>query len=431
MFEENNKALLEIEQAVRRGELMSAANQLNELQRRSRDDPRVYTLGAFLGLTAGNPKAALTACDHALRLAPDWGRALAFKAQAHEKLSQFPEALMACESAFVADPKLIETVDLAAAIGRRIGDVSVAERMLRRANTAEPNNTMYWLGLGRLLVRSNQDESIEWLERTVAAEPNNAQALMSLATVRFERGETDPAKALIERAAAAAPNDEVVGYQRARIEGDTSAQMPETLVRALFDDYAERFDTALIEGLKYQLPSLVAERVRALYPQLKCNVLDLGCGTGLFGAALGKINGYFIGVDLSENMLRIAAKRGTYQRLHVADIVEALAATDANEYEVIVANDVVVYLANLERFVAESHRVLKPAGTLFFSCELADEHENSVVLRPSQRYAHRLRDVRELCERKGFSQVSTETLVVREDHGQPVQSFLVTATNPG
>lgn len=428
MFEENNKALIEVEQLVRRGELMNAANKLNDLQRRSRDDPRIYTLGAFLGLTAGNPKAALTSCEQALKLAPEWGRALAFKAQAHEKLSEFPAALMACESAFAADRKLIETVDLAASIGRRIGDVSVAERMLRRAHEAEPNNTMYWLGLGRLLVRTNQDEGIEWLERTVGAEPTNAQALMSLATVRFERNEVDLAKALIERAATAAPNDQVIGYQRARINGDTSAQMPETLVRALFDDYAERFDTALVEGLKYQLPSLVAERVRTLYPQLQCNILDLGCGTGLFGAALGKINGYFIGVDLSENMLRIAAKRGMYQRLHVADIVEALAATDANEYEVIAANDVVVYLVNLERFVVESLRVLKPAGTLFFSCELAEEHENSVVLRPSQRYAHRLNDVRELCERSGFKSVATELLVVREDHGQPIHSFLVTAT---
>jgi predicted TPR repeat methyltransferase len=428
VFEQNNQALLEIEKLIRSKSLALAAERLNGLQAKSRDDPRIYALGAFLGLAASNPKATLLACGKALELAPGWGRALAFKAQAHESLGELPEALMACETAVANDPSLLECVELAAAIGRRIGDTSVAQRILVRLHELSPDDARVWLGLGRLLSRSNPKEAIEWFNRVLQRDANSVDALVSLAALHQDSGERELAKGAIERALAIDPNSEIARYQAARIRGDGSQQIPQALVRVLFDDYAERFDESLVGQLNYRLPELIASRIRELYPLLKLNILDLGCGTGLLGHVLGSINGYFIGVDLSEKMLQQAAKRGVYQRLHMVDIVEALAATDASEYEVIVAADVVVYLAQLDRFTAESLRVLRPGGNLIFSCELAEASEPEVVLRDTQRYAHRIDSVRALCERVGFAAVTIEEMVVRMNKGQPVKSFLVTAT---
>jgi predicted TPR repeat methyltransferase len=191
---------------------------------------------------------------------------------------------------------------------------------------------------------------------------------------------------------------------------------------------SDRFDQQLVTQLGYRLPQIVAEKIKARYPDKRINVLDLGCGTGLLARTLGSVQGYFVGVDLSKKMLEKAAEVGVYHRLHQADVVEALEATDANEYEVIAANDVLVYLADVAPFIHGAHKVLRPSGALYFSCELAKDIEPPVVLRESQRYAHRIDAVRSVCESAGFKSIEIEPMVVRTDRGVPVESFLVTAT---
>ena len=49
------------------------------------------------------------------------------------------------------------------------------------------------------------------------------------------------------------------------------------------------------------------------------------------------------------------------------------------------------------------------------------------MLQNSQRYAHKRSHIEALCKQAGFS-VSTEELVLRQEGGQPVQGFVVTAT---
>ena len=80
-------------------------------------------------------------------------------------------------------------------------------------------------------------------------------------------------------------------------------------------------------GLKYKLPREVAHIINERYPDRKLNVLDLGCGTGLLGACLGRIDGALVGVELSKPMIDQAIKHGVYDRFHNVDLLEALEAT--------------------------------------------------------------------------------------------------------
>jgi predicted TPR repeat methyltransferase len=428
IFRHNDPELIRIETLVRDDQLAEAATALTRLGEQAPQDPRVYAVGAMLGFAAKNPAAALKSADIALGLAPGWPRALLHRARALEALNRLPEALVACKAVIDADIKQYAAIDLAVAVGRRLGSMDIPEQLLRRAQASDPKNVSVWLALGRFLSRHKQDEAMTWLNRVLDAQPDNIDALTTLSSLHIAAGNTEGAEQLIARAQRIDPDNEAVRFQAARVRGDGSTQIPANLVRNLFDEYAERFDQSLVGGLGYRLPRIVAEKVRTLYPDLNINLLDLGCGTGLLGAALGRIRGYFVGVDLSEKMLQQATKHGVYSRLHVAEIVEALTATDAEEYEVITANDVVVYVAELTPFVEQSHRVLRKGGTLIFSCELALPDEPPVVLRPSQRYAHRIDVVRAICEASGFAEVQIEEMVVRMDHAVPIQSFLVTAT---
>jgi predicted TPR repeat methyltransferase len=427
-YRKNDPELTRIEELIEKNELANAATSLNALRERSPQDPRIYSIGARLALVANNPEAALKSSDIALQLAPGWPRAYAQRARALGRLERFSECLDACARAVEGDPRLLGPVELAVDAGRRLGNLEVPEALLRKVQAVDPENRRIWLGLGRFLHRYKDEEAATWLERVLAVEPDNVDAMLTLSVLRFEAGNREAALPLIERAYAARPEDETIRFQHARISGAQDAQVPSSMVEDLFDGYAERFDQQLVSQLGYRLPRIVAERIKQRYANKNFNVLDLGCGTGLFGRVLGKVEGYFIGVDLSQKMLEKAAEVGVYDRLHHVDVVEALNATEANEYEVIVANDVLVYIADIEPFVKGTYKVLRPNGVAYFSCELATAEEPPVILRATQRYAHRVDSVRAMCERAGFSSIDIEEFVVRTDHGAPIQSFLVTVT---
>ena len=63
-----------------------------------------------------------------------------------------------------------------------------------------------------------------------------------------------------------------------------TAAMSDGYVRALFDQYAPRFDAALA-GLDYRAPQLLFDAVMATGAKHFGRALDLGCGTGLAARA--------------------------------------------------------------------------------------------------------------------------------------------------
>src|SRR5277367_4424680 len=144
------------------------------------------------------------------------------------------------------------------------------------------------------------------LGQTVELAPAFATAWFALGAIRDRLG----AIAAFEKARAADPND----YHGARLQlarlgsGEAAPAMSETYVRRLFDQYAGRYDAALTERLAYRGPALlrdaVEQQMRATGRPLHFpSMLDLGCGTGLGGAAFRAIADRLVGVDLSPAMI--------------------------------------------------------------------------------------------------------------------------------
>lgn len=99
--------------------------------------------------------------------------------------------------------------------------------------------------------------------------------------------------------------------------------------RALYRDWAETYDQTMLEGLHYQSPRLVAERLAALLAEPAAAVLDIGCGTGLAGRELAA-RGYTAvdGIDISHEMMAVARKHGGYRELVCADLNARLPLAD-------------------------------------------------------------------------------------------------------
>jgi predicted TPR repeat methyltransferase len=247
----------------------------------------------------------------------------------------------------------------------------------------------------------------------------HAQALTAL-------GRNAEAVAVLRHVLALDPSDVLgAGIQLALLgEGEEDAAMSPAYVRALFDAYAERFDTHLVGALDYCGPDLILEALRSLSGAVAAfpRVLDLGCGTGLTGAALRPFTHWLGGCDLSPAMVAKADERGIYDDLAVADVVEHLGLLPANDIDLLTAADVVTYMGDLAPLFAAAARVLAPGG--FFALT-AQAGQSGVVLGADRRYAH---GDDHLCARAaeaGLGVASLAPAAMRLDRGKPVPTHVV------
>ncbi|MBP1885844.1 putative TPR repeat methyltransferase [Ensifer mexicanus] len=217
---------------------------------------------------------------------------------------------------------------------------------------------------------------------------------------------------------------------------ETPEQPPSVYIERLFDDYAERFDKALIEKLDYSVPEKLAALIdRATNGRRFHHVTDLGCGTGLFGERIRHRCDYLEGFDLSANMLAKAEAKATYDRLAQADLSlapeesGAFGALPPERSDLVSAADVLMYLGNLETVFVIADRLLAHGGLFAFSVEDAATDEG-FTLRPSLRYAHSEPYIVGLCAERGFLLIATERTVIRTDAGKPIAGILFLARKP-
>lgn len=90
-------------------------------------------------------------------------------------------------------------------------------------------------------------------------------------------------------------------------------------VRDYYDRWAESYDSELAET-GYATPARCAVALKAARAAPDAPLLDMGCGTGLSGAAFAAEGFTTIdGCDLSQGMLDVAARRRLYRALYLAD----------------------------------------------------------------------------------------------------------------
>src|SRR5580765_5846418 len=209
--------------------------------------------------------------------------------------------------------------------------------------------------------------------------------------------------------------------------GETPRTQPAALVAELFDGLAERFEKHLVGRLQYRVPHRVADIVLDRYPRRRFDLLDLGCGTGLLGLCLGRLDGDLVGVDLSARMLDQAAPLGIYSELRQGDALAELRDTPAARYDCIAACDVFIYVGDLSDLIPAAFRALRPGGTLVFSCEEAHAAEGELRLRASGRYAHSRASIASLCRDAGFVDCTFEDIVRRLEADSPIAGYIATA----
>jgi predicted TPR repeat methyltransferase len=295
----------------------------------------------------------------------------------------------------------------------------------------QPDNAAALMELASIQMRLSQPvQALRNLDRVLALRPRSADAWQARGGVLvllcgFGMKRRPDAVRSYRQALECGGDAESLNFSLAAL-GETAAPdaMPASVVTSLFDDYAPLFDQHLVQTLNYQTPGQIAQALQEAGVAGPLDaVLDLGCGTGLCGPLLRPLARTLVGVDLSPRMLDKARERGCYDELVCADI-EAHLRPLQSAVDLVVAADVFIYLGSLQGVFAGVQGGLRPGGHFAFSIE---QHEGTsdYALQNTSRYAHGIGYVTQLAAAHAMRVLLQQPCVLRSNAGADVEGWVL------
>lgn len=266
------------------------------------------------------------------------------------------------------------------------------------------------------------DEAVAEARRAVTAEPQSVKTRLALAHALRDLGDRAAAIAAYRKCLELDPNALGARYYLSALGGaELPAQAPPQLVVELFDFYAGRFESDLVQNLQYQGPQLLLDSVRGVLgaDARRLDILDAGCGTGLCGVAFRSLARRIDGVDLSPGMIDKAREKAIYSELTLGDVAATLARTRAR-YDLVVAGDVLIYIGDLAPLFAAVHGVLRAGGLFAFTVERGEGA--GYDLAPHGHYRHGAAYLAAEAARAGFDVRASRDCTLRYHRDEPVEA---------
>jgi predicted TPR repeat methyltransferase len=319
----------------------------------------------------------------------------------------------------------------AAAVAQRLGQHALALQWLRQAEQLSPDEPDIRYRLGLSLTRSGEpgDAIVIFTDllRQQSGQPALLRARLQACLIAQQ---TEQAILDGEALLTLEPANAEYQFYLALARGLTPETLPVSMVTSLFEGNATGIEHYIDAELQQELSRDVAQIINQWHPDRKGDVLELGCGAGLLGAALGPIDGVLVGVDLSASMMGRAAGHRVYDRFHHVNLLDALQATPENLYHVIAALDSLPYVGSLDIVVPNAYRILLDGGHFVFSFEGGADGAADYTLQSTYRYQHQLSYVQRLLQHAGFEDVVVRSRVIDRQGGAPVITMLVIARKP-
>jgi predicted TPR repeat methyltransferase len=303
------------------------------------------------------------------------------------------------------------------------GNTAAALVIAREAAALFPGVATVAVTLGEaLLANDHLATAIAEFQRALRLDPDAIEARVFLGCAWLEAGEADKAAGEfaklpegVESPAISAKLAEIE-EMRARPRSDPR------YVRRLFDQFSADYDERMIGQLGYGAPQILrhlAELIGIAQGE-PLAILDLGCGTGLSGAAFFDLAARLDGIDLSPAMVGKAKARGFYDEVRVGDI-EMLASE--RRYDLVLAADTLVYLGDLAPVFRAIMGTLAPGGVFLFTVERIKGE--SFALGPKRRWQHSETYLRGEAARAGFDIMGFLECSPRSEAGRPVEGYAV------
>ena len=373
-------------------------------------------LGAVLQQT-GRSVESLIPMQKSLQLAPQDAEAHSNLGATLKEAGRLDEAEASFKRAIALKPDYAEAHSNLGATLRELGRLDESEASYTRAIALKPDYAEAHGNLGVMLqVLGRLDEAEASYKQAIALKPDYAEAHGNLGVMLQELGRLDEAEASYTQAIALKSDHAQAKHMLAALSGETTATAPLDYVEALFDNYATKFENSLVDNLKYKIPKVIAEMIiKDSKFDLLGSVMDLGCGTGLFGKEIKQFCEHLEGVDLSEKMLGEASKKKIYNELIKKDILAYLSNASLN-FDYFISVDVFIYIGDLSNVFRLIKSRNKKGGKLAFSTEIYDGDD--FFLEQSGRYSHSKNYIEDLCKKFGYKLRHYETQALRKDKNE-------------
>ncbi|MHB1098541.1 MAG: tetratricopeptide repeat protein [Burkholderiales bacterium] len=270
------------------------------------------------------------------------------------------------------------------------------------------------------------EQSARHYRQAIERQPQAPELYRYLTVVLMQSGDTEGAIESLKNEIRVSPDDASAQHLLASLQNITTDRAPASYVSELFNTYADSFDQHLVGKLEYRTHALVAQTLRDSLGQEAHGlyILDLGCGTGLFGEEAKNIKKTLVGIDLASKMIDLARQRGIYDELIVGDLVDYLMEVQPGRFDVIVATDVFVYIGDLLPVFSQASRILQPGRWFAFSLEAAADENKEFVLGASGRYQHSQAYIERLCVGFNFEVGRFSEATIRKDNSQPIAGYI-------
>ncbi len=287
------------------------------------------------------------------------------------------------------------------------------------------NDTFYNLAVC-FMYQEKTNDAIEYFNKALKTAHNPTQSNLNLGSLYLKINNLKKAQLHYEAALSVDPeNKEAQHILSAITQQNTANRAPSRYISSLFDQYANHYDQHLTQHLNYQTHQLIFDFFNAEeHDKKSLSILELGCGTGLCGELISPYANSLIGVDLSQRMLNIAAKKNIYNKLIKADIFDLSNLED--QFNWLIAADVFPYCGDLLPLLMSCKNKLTPSGSLLFSVE-STHLKRDYYLQTSIRYAHSYQYLENTIKQSGFTSFSIHEVTLRHQYKKPVKGYIILA----
>jgi len=314
----------------------------------------------------------------------------------YKELGKLDASIEAYNKALAIKPDYSEAYYNMGIILQEQGKLEEAIEAYNKALAIKPDYAEAYNNMGNALKDQGKlEEAIEAYNKALAIKPDYAEAYINMGATLKEQGKLEEAIEAYNKALAMKPDDAEAKHMLAALIGETTNAPPREYLENLFDKYAVRFESSLVGDLEYCIPRTLTDIILKQSSNRSLgSVLDLGCGTGLFGDEVKGFCENLEGIDLSKLMLEQARLKNVYDKLTHSDIIEYLSNEELN-FDYFISTDVFVCVGNLTevfRFIKSRN---KRPGKLTFSTEHTEK--DGFQLQKTGRYTHSKSYIEGLC----------------------------------
>jgi predicted TPR repeat methyltransferase len=400
----------------------------------------------FLGVLlhqGGDSEAAVRAIHRSISLNPDEPNYYNNLGNVLVEAGRLAEAADAYEKVIRLAPAHAHAYNNLGALSKARGQFEDAARAYEKAIELNPDHVDAHNNMGKLLsTQGRTKEAVAWYCKAITLMPRHPDARKLLGLAYYTLGETGKAAEVYRQWLADEPESPVAIHMLAACSGENvPLRASDSYVESTFDNFAESFD-AKLGKLAYRAPDLVAGALASACPEPGGNLaaLDAGCGTGLCGPLIAPYVTRLTGVDLSGGMLAKARGRNAYDELVKSELTAYLLAHPA-AFDLVISADTLVYFGSLREVLVAAHGAMRGDGLLIFTVEaipdeaMGDEAGQKTAngngmgyrINPHGRYSHGSDYLREALLSPGFAILGMEPAILRNEGGNPVAGFVVTA----